>query len=250
MTPLPRVLVADDDAVVRTIFRTALESWRYPAELVATGTDALERLLAPDRPSIAILDWEMPGMTGIAVCREVRKRVPVADRPCMIVLTARESDDAPAIALDAGADDFVRKPIHAAEVRTRLHIAASMRELRRVAGEHSRLEGAMEMASTVCHELNQPLQAARVNLELVRMERGDDPAIAEELEQVHRQIVRLGALTSRLMRLTHYRPAAYLDRDTRILDLSPPDVVPDPRPHVAEAPDSAPITDSPSRAVS
>jgi len=221
-----RVLVADDDSVTRALLTGALTQWGYQPEVETTGDAALQRLLDSRRPPIAILDWEMPGVTGVEICRRLGEGVQAEARPWVIVLTSREDEADPSLALEAGADDFVRKPVHFAEIRTRLRVAESLHDLKRVSDENARLEGAMAMASTVCHEFNQPLQAARTNLQLLGMGRDPDEEAPEEVTAVEAALARLSSLTHRLMRLTHYEPQAYLNHDTDILELPDLDPVP------------------------
>src|SRR3712207_6137011 len=85
---------------------------------VCDGTEALAALLAPDGPRLAILDWMMPGVDGVEVCRRLRQRT--APYTYTVLLTARDRRDDMLAGLEAGADDFLTKPCDAVELRIRL----------------------------------------------------------------------------------------------------------------------------------
>src|SRR5690606_16463531 len=94
---------------------------------VADGCAALEALLDPAGPRIAILDWMMPGMDGLDVCRAVRERA--SPYVYTILLTSRDRREDMVAALDAGADDFLTKPFDAVELRARLRSGERVVEL-------------------------------------------------------------------------------------------------------------------------
>lgn len=114
-----RILIAEDDLVSRRLLELTLKGWGYEVIAVDNGCAAAQRLEEPDAPSLAILDWEMPGMSGIDVCRAVRRR---ADVPYVYVLllTGRDGAEDTVDGLEAGADDYLVKPVSMAELRSRL----------------------------------------------------------------------------------------------------------------------------------
>lgn len=113
-----RILIADDESVSRMLLQRTLERLGHEVVAVSDGTAAIAALLAPDSPRLAILDWMMPGADGLTVCREVRQRA--ESYLYLILLTSRESADDMVTGLDAGADDFLRKPFNQSEMRARL----------------------------------------------------------------------------------------------------------------------------------
>lgn len=125
-----RILIADDDRVSRTILEATLRQWQHEIEVVADGDAALAALERDDAPEVAILDWEMPGLPGVEVCRRVRARAG-ARYQFLIVLTAKEARSDLVGALDAGADDYLRKPFDREELRVRLRVAHRILELQR-----------------------------------------------------------------------------------------------------------------------
>src|SRR5579859_849851 len=120
-TPL-RVVIAEDDAASRKLLHHFLEQWGYNVCAAADGLSALELLRSEDVPTLAILDWMMPGMDGIEVCRKLRT---FTDRQYVYVLmlTALDNKEHLIEGLEAGADDYVAKPFDPAELKARLLVA-------------------------------------------------------------------------------------------------------------------------------
>ncbi len=118
MAESTRVLVAEDDALTRLILQTYLSSWDYEVVIATNGQQALNILQEENRPVIALLDWMMPVMDGVVVCR----RLPAwdEDRPYIIMVTSRNQTSDLVEALNAGADDFITKPVEPSELRARL----------------------------------------------------------------------------------------------------------------------------------
>lgn len=127
--PTP-VLAADDDLVSRQVLKQALKKWGYRPVLCANGTEALERLLAPDGPRVAVLDWEMPGLDGIEVIRQVREQTPAMSR-YLLLLTGRAENADIVRGLDAGADDHLAKPFDLEVLRARVSVGGRMMDLQR-----------------------------------------------------------------------------------------------------------------------
>ena len=111
------ILVVDDERAVRESLRRALELEGYSVELASDGEEALKRLLLQPLPDAIILDVLMPGIDGLAVCRQLRREgngIPV------LMLTARAEVDSKVAGLDAGADDYLPKPFALAELFARV----------------------------------------------------------------------------------------------------------------------------------
>jgi two-component system, OmpR family, KDP operon response regulator KdpE len=117
-----RILVVDDEPQIRRVMRTALTANGYESFEARTGEEALETLRA-DNPDLILLDMNMPGMGGMAACREIRA---VSDA-AIIVLSVRDSENDKITALDAGADDYITKPFSVNELMAR--IRANLRRL-------------------------------------------------------------------------------------------------------------------------
>jgi two-component system KDP operon response regulator KdpE len=113
-----RILVVDDEPQIRRIMRTTLTGAGYEVDDAKTGEEALEKL-RDYHPDLVLLDMNMPGMGGLAACREMRAGAGVA----IIMLTVRNIETDKVEALDAGADDFVTKPFSTPELLARIRAA-------------------------------------------------------------------------------------------------------------------------------
>ncbi len=129
----PRILAAEDDRVVRRMLEANLTRWGYTPVLAATGTEAWEILLQPDAPRLVILDWMMPGIDGLEICRRLRER---KDRGYthVLLLTGRRDEADLISAFEAGADDYLTKPFNSRELQLRLAAGARRLGAARAAG--------------------------------------------------------------------------------------------------------------------
>jgi diguanylate cyclase (GGDEF)-like protein len=138
-----KVLIADDDRLSLLYLQDTLEDWGYEVETVADGQSACDRLQQPDAPMLAIIDWMMPGMDGIDVCRLIRGSV--KDRYIyLIMLTSRSETEFVVEAMNAGADDFIGKPFNVEELQVRIRAGRRISELEqqlRLKASHDALTG-------------------------------------------------------------------------------------------------------------
>ncbi len=159
-----RVLVADDDPTVRVILSAQLQEWGFDVVTVDDGEQALEALRAPDAPTIALLDWMMPGLSGPEVCRRISAGPNAAGR-YLIMVTSKNGGADVAEGLDSGADDFISKPCDARELRARLGVAVRVARLEnqlieRVAELEEALDNVEQLKSLIpicsyCHNVRQ-----------------------------------------------------------------------------------------------
>jgi two-component system, OmpR family, KDP operon response regulator KdpE len=110
-----KILVVDDEPQIRRVLRTTLTSQGYEVTEARSGEEAQE-LIRDDRPDLILLDVNLPGISGLETCREIRV---TSDMP-IIMLTVRGSERDKVQALDAGADDYVTKPFGAEELMARI----------------------------------------------------------------------------------------------------------------------------------
>lgn len=108
MAPKPQVLVVEDEAALATMLRYNLEKHGYRVAEATDGQEALARI-AEHPPDLVLLDWMLPSLSGIEVCRQIRRRPETSLLP-VIMLTARTEDQDAVRALDIGADDYITKP--------------------------------------------------------------------------------------------------------------------------------------------
>lgn len=125
-----RILIAEDHFVSRHLLERNLSNWGFSVETAEDGEAAFRILDAENAPPIAILDWMMPKVDGVEVCRRIRERT---DRPYiyLLLLTAKSQKEEVAAGLEAGADDYVIKPFDPDELRARLKVGQRVVELER-----------------------------------------------------------------------------------------------------------------------
>ncbi len=110
------------------MLETVLTKWGYELVTAPDGNEAYERLREASAPKLAILDWTMPGMDGIRLCRKIRE-MNTSNPPHVIMLTARDEKKDVVEALKAGASDYVVKPYNGHELRARLEVGRRVIEL-------------------------------------------------------------------------------------------------------------------------
>src|SRR5262245_9406358 len=101
------ILIADDDPISRLALESCLRQWEHTVVVATNGEDAWEVLQRPDSPSLAILDWMMPGMDGLEVCRKARDKAATSETHralYLILLTGRRNTTDLVAGLEAGAD--------------------------------------------------------------------------------------------------------------------------------------------------
>ena len=106
----PRVLVVEDEAPLATLLRYNLEKQGFRVDEAADGQEALTRI-GEETPDLVLLDWMLPTLSGIEVCRQIRRRPETRDLP-VIMLTARADDQDAVRGLNTGADDYITKPFN------------------------------------------------------------------------------------------------------------------------------------------
>ena len=123
-----RVLIAEDDSDSFELLATLLNSFGYEISGVDNGEDALKILQGPNRPMLAILDWMMPGLSGVDVCRKLREQ-PSENPTYIILLTSLTSESEIVEGLEAGADDYITKPFDFFELNARIGVGQRVLDL-------------------------------------------------------------------------------------------------------------------------
>jgi diguanylate cyclase (GGDEF)-like protein len=123
-----KALIADDNAGFRTVLERMLRKWGYDVVLASDGIEALASLQAADPPRLAILDWMMPGLDGVEVCRQVREKNK-EPYTYILLLTAKDTVEDLVEGMEAGADDYLRKPVDSHELRVRVRAGRRILDL-------------------------------------------------------------------------------------------------------------------------
>jgi two-component system cell cycle response regulator len=138
--PPPAILLAEDDPVTRMLMTRFLKKAGYEVDAVSNGSEALDRMTARYYPML-VTDWEMPEMDGASLCKAVRN-LQLDGYVYALLLTARDSKDNIIAGLEAGADDYLIKPVHEAELIARLNAGRRILNLEhslRVANQRNRI---------------------------------------------------------------------------------------------------------------
>ena len=114
-----RILVVEDEEALCALLEYNLSREGFDVSICRNGEDALT-FLRDDKPDILLLDWMLPHVSGIEICRQVRARAETRDLP-IIMLTARSEEDDRIRGLDTGADDYITKPYSPRELISRIH---------------------------------------------------------------------------------------------------------------------------------
>jgi CheY-like chemotaxis protein len=116
-----KILIAEDEPVSRRIIQSLLVKWGYEVVVTQNGVEAWEAIQREEGPLLAILDWMMPGMDGVEICRRIRQTDNL--KPVYIILlTAKDRKEDLAAGLQAGADDYVTKPFDVRELHARIQV--------------------------------------------------------------------------------------------------------------------------------
>jgi DNA-binding response OmpR family regulator len=144
-----KILVAEDQAVSRHILVAHLRKWGYDVMAAEDGARAWEALQGEEAPPLAILDWLMPGMDGIEICRRIRQSLRTRS-VYLILLTARRGQKDKIEGLQAGADDYITKPFDREELRARVQVGMRVLELQGALAQRVReLEEAVSRVKTL-----------------------------------------------------------------------------------------------------
>jgi diguanylate cyclase (GGDEF)-like protein len=175
-----RILIADDDRLSALVLEATLKASGHEVTTVMDGLKAWEVLEGENPPRLAILDWMMPGMDGLEVCRKVR----LAGGPYIyiLLLTANTNSEEAVKGFDAGADDYIRKPFNPEELQARLRSGARILE-----AEHRLRVQAMHDALTGV--LNRPAILESLSAELNRANRQNAPLSLAMVDLDHFKLV-------------------------------------------------------------
>ena len=121
--------------------------------------------------------------------------------------------------LEAGADDYIAKPYDNGELLARIGVGRRILELLAEVARRQKLQGVLEMAGAVCHELNQPLQAVSGYSELLLLDSDENDPHAAVLRAIHAEVQKIGELTRKIMNITQYRTKDYLGGRHTIVDI-------------------------------
>ncbi|MBW4973107.1 SpoIIE family protein phosphatase [Roseovarius mucosus] len=175
---IQRVLVVDDSRLQRRILTASLQRWGFEVQEAESGEEAL-RLCRDQPPDLVMSDWMMPGLSGLEFCRKFRD-LQQESYGYFILLTSKSDKDEVALGLDAGADDFLTKPVNAAELRARISAGARILRMQRELTEKNRLiKSTLDELQTLYDSLDSDLVEAKKLQQSLVSERYRDFGAAE-----------------------------------------------------------------------
>jgi signal transduction histidine kinase len=217
-------MVVEDDPSSARVLRQILEQAGYRVTLAADGADALRRM-EEQLPDLLLLDWMLPGVSGLEICHQVRQRWNALALPILMV-TAKTDPESVYAAFDAGASDYIAKPYRGAEIRAR--IAAHLRT-KRLVEERGRMEDHLRereklsslglLASGVAHDINNPLAVIYGHAQLL-LRRDPDPAAEDHVRAIMSGVERCRRIVGDLLDFARGRPGRHEPTDVAELLLA------------------------------
>jgi sigma-B regulation protein RsbU (phosphoserine phosphatase) len=132
-----KILIAEDEPVSRRLLQASLAKWGYEVTVASDGAEAWNLLQQPEAPSLVILDWLMPQMDGLDICRRFRQ-LPGRESAYILLLTSRDNKDDIITGLESGADDYITKPFDPGELKARLQVGVRLIALQEKLAQHVR----------------------------------------------------------------------------------------------------------------
>ena len=206
------ILIAEDDPGAGRVLRLLLEQTGYRVTLAANGLTAMRILEEQGAPDLLLLDWMLPGVSGLEICHSARQRWDALRLPILMV-TAKTDPESVYAAFDAGASDYVGKPFRGAELRAR--IGAHLRT-RRLWEEKERMESHLRerdklftlglLAGGVAHDLNNPLAVISAHAQVLQR-RAQDAETREQLQGILSAVDRCSRIVNELLNFARRHPA-------------------------------------------
>jgi two-component system, sensor histidine kinase and response regulator len=185
----PRVLIVDDEPMVRETLEGLLFREGYELYFASNGPEMLAQLPTV-LPDVILLDVMMPGMTGFEVAKTV-KATPETRHIPVVLITALDGTEALVRGFDAGADEFLTKPVNSMELRIRV------RSMLRIKQQYDDLERALQLrealTNLIVHDMRNPLATIMLYVQLLQRKNSLSPAQAKFLEQIWTEIQNMNA---------------------------------------------------------
>ena len=194
---MAKILVADDNLVTRKMLQVTLEKNGYQVVTAEDGIIAWDILKSSSDIRLAVVDWMMPGMDGLELCRKLQEEHK-SKLIYVILLTAKEGTKNLIEALEAGANDYISKPFEKEELLARLRAGERIIKLQQQLTQSQKLESIGQLASGIAHEINTPIQYIGDNINFLQESFQDIIKLLGEYEQVRGQAVN-GTVDSELL---------------------------------------------------
>ena len=190
-----KIMIVDDELSMRTYVQMMLEPQGYDLQLLENGFELLDELSKANIPDLIILDVIMPMMSGFDVCRKVKANPRWQHIP-IILVTVLETKEAMLQGMEAGADDFLQKPVNFHELQARV------RSMLRIKNQYDELEKILhlreELSNMVIHDMSSPITLIQLHTALLE-EQLTDPKQREHLEMIQVAADRLDSFTNDML---------------------------------------------------
>lgn len=207
----PRILVVEDDPMSRDMLVRRLSAREFVVSAAVDGPACLQSL-EREVPDLILLDVQIPRMTGLEVVREIRKRFSHDALPVILVTALGETEDI-VKGLEAGANDYVVKPVNLPVLLARMTVSLKIKCGITLLMEAERQRVIVEALKQACHQLAQPMTAVMMTLEgLIRHPPQQTDELREQLGDILRWAQEVGEVIHRLQRIGTPRPTPYVQR--------------------------------------
>lgn len=215
MEPKAKILIVDDTPSARQMNAAILSKDGYDIDFASDAPECLQKL-GTFKPDVILSDIVMPGMNGFEMCRVIKDDARFRHLPLILISSLDQKEDL-VRGLESGADEFVQKPAHPAELRARV------RTMLRVKKQHDELQDALKLrddiAHTIVHDMRSPLNAIIGTADLLSQSAGGDARRAIGLERIIKQGRRLNALANDLLMISKIENGRMLlNKKTFLLD--------------------------------
>lgn len=196
-----KVLIADDESSTISLLKTLIEKWGYVAVVAMDGNEALRILQGEDPPGIALLDWFMPGKTGIEICTVCEKENLLVYR---ILVTSHDGNEDLMYALENGAHDFQSKPVVPGVLKSRLTVAKRVIEGIQNMVRSERLAAVGELVAGVAHHFNNLNTPILMYASSILKKEELEPDFRKKVEKIEKAAEQAGELTDKLMAIASH----------------------------------------------
>jgi DNA-binding response OmpR family regulator len=187
---MARILIVEDDALLAHLISSMLALDGHHVDTVDDGPRAIAHAAA-HAPDLILLDVNLPGFDGFEICRKVRESEEAERRPTIVMITGRHDTAGKLLAFSMGADDYLVKPVDVQELRSRVARWVESRTQQADLVSKRRRDAIEEIVAATCHELNNPLAAAMMGVELTLQRDKLLPESRHDLEIVRGNLDRM-----------------------------------------------------------
>ena len=192
-----KILIADDGLTSRTMLQAVINKWGHEAITTADGNEAWVIMQKDNAPKLLILDWMMPGINGLELCRKLRSNR-AKETYYIILLTSKNNPQDIAEGLEAGADDYISKPFDNYELHARINVGMRMLAYKEEILEPEKNKQALDKINEMCQEINQPLKSVLAWSDILLMDLPESDSNYQALKTIKEGVERIGNLTRRI----------------------------------------------------